>query len=496
MNSFNLSFMGRILAIATLLIAVFILVFVYLNSNLRTLSQLATELDEMTVLFDEVSSISDLNSRIFILQFEALVDVSGRQVKVAESQRLIQRMENAISGLAARANNGIAGGQQIRELIPLLNAMLVEYRESNQHLLTVVAGTGAAIQAFGEEDFRTYEAVYAAIVQLQEVIMDEREVLREQADAQKTASGTAMLVAAFILIGLTVISVVFLYQTMRRITSELKTTIQVLGTSAAEIQTTVTEISTGATETATAIAETTSTVEEVRQTASVASERAQNLQETSQKSSAMGDQGLEASRQMVEGMGKIDQQMKLVQKAIARLSDQNRSIGEITTTVSDIADQSNLLAVNASIEAAKAGEHGKGFSVVAQEIKSLAEQSKKSAAQIKSILNDIQKSVADTADAIRTGSLTVEEGTETVLQERKILEALIESIDEALDASVQIASSSQQQLAGMEQIAPAMENIRVASDQNVSGSHQTRQAVQELNTLAQKLEQTIQKYRL
>lgn len=496
MNFLNLSFMGRILTIAALLIAVFVMVFLYLNSNLRSLSQLEAELDDMTTLFDEVSSISDLNARIFILQFEALVTVEERQTKVQESQLRIQRLEQAIAALAERADNGIAGTQEIRELLPLLNTMITEYRASNEHLTSVVAGTGTAIQAFSEDDFRSYEAVYAAIVQLQDVIMDEREVLREIANAQKTASAAAMLIAAIILIGLTVMAVIFLYQTIRRITTELKTTIQVLGTSAAEIQTTVTEISTGATETATAIAETTSTVEEVRQTASVASERAQNLQETSQKSSSMGDQGLEASRLMVESMGKIDQQMKLVQKAITRLSDQNRSIGEITTTVSDIADQSNLLAVNASIEAAKAGEHGKGFSVVAQEIKSLAEQSKKSAAQIKSILNEIQKSVTDTAEAIRSGSITVEEGTETVLQERKILEALIESIDEALDASVQIASSSQQQLAGMEQIAPAMENIRVASDQNVSGSHQTRQAVQELNELAQKLEQTIQKYRL
>ncbi|AXJ01148.1 Methyl-accepting chemotaxis protein [Cyclonatronum proteinivorum] len=496
MNASNLSFTGKIITAGALLVGVFVLVFLYLNSNLRTLSNLADELDEMTELFDETSRISDLNSRIFILQFEALVSTAEREQKVAESERLIERLEVAVRSLRARAQNGIAATDEIEQLIPLLNTMLDEYRQSNQHLRTVTIGTGAAIDAFQDEDFRIYEQVYAAILVLQDAIFESREELRETADLQKAASGFAMLIAAFVLIGLTAVSVWFLYRTMGRITAELKTSIQVLGTSAAEIQTTVTEISTGATETATAIAETTSTVEEVRQTASVASDRAQNLQETSQKSASMGDEGLEASRIVVDGMAKIDQQMKVVEKAITRLSEQNRSIGEITTTVSDIADQSNLLGVNASIEAAKAGEHGKGFSVVAQEIKSLAEQSKKSAAQIKTILNDIQKSVSDTAEAIRTGSSTVEEGTQTVLQERKILEALIESIDEALDASIQIASSSQQQLAGMEQIAPAMENIRVASDQNVTGSHQTRQAIQELNELAQNLEQTIEKYKL
>lgn len=496
MNFFNLSFTGRIIAFAVALVSVFALTFIYLNNTLIRLAESADELEELTELFDQADLVSNLTSRIFILQFEAVVASDLLEAKTTESEIRIRRLNEATQRLQQAAANRPAISEGISGLLPDLRALIAEYEQNNQQLRSAVAGTGTAIQAFSADDFDSYETVFAALGALQDVIMQEREEIRIEADAQKASSARAMILSAILLIGLIMVSAFLLYRTMRRITTELKSSIQVLGTSAAEIQTTVTEISTGATETATAIAETTSTVEEVRQTASVASDRARNLQETSQKSASMGDQGLEASRLMVEGMNKIDQQMKVVQKAITRLSEQNRSIGEITTTVSDIADQSNLLAVNASIEAAKAGEHGKGFSVVAQEIKSLAEQSKKSAAQIKSILNDIQKSVRDTVEAIRTGTTTVEEGSRTVMEERRILESLIESIDEALDASVQISSSSQQQLAGMEQIAPAMENIRVASDQNVSGSRQTQQAIQELNELARNLEQIIEKYRL
>ncbi|MCC5932799.1 MAG: hypothetical protein JJU35_01055 [Balneolales bacterium] len=496
MNFFNLSFTGRIIAFAVALVSVFALTFIYLNNNLIRLGESADELEELTELFDQADLVSNLTSRIFILQFEAVVAADLRETKTAESEVQIRRLNEATQRLQQAAANRPAINAEIFGLLPHLNSLIDEYEQNNQQLRSAVAGTGTAIQAFSAADFASYETVFTAIGALQDMIMEERDEIRIEADAQKASSARAMILSAILLIGLIMASAFLLYRTMRRITTELKSSIQVLGTSAAEIQTTVTEISTGATETATAIAETTSTVEEVRQTASVASDRARNLQETSQKSASMGDQGLEASRLMVDGMNKIDQQMKVVQKAITRLSEQNRSIGEITTTVSDIADQSNLLAVNASIEAAKAGEHGKGFSVVAQEIKSLAEQSKKSAAQIKSILNDIQKSVSDTVEAIRTGTTTVEEGSRTVMEERRILESLIESIDEALDASVQISSSSQQQLAGMEQIAPAMENIRVASDQNVSGSRQTQQAIQELNELARNLEQIIEKYRL
>jgi methyl-accepting chemotaxis protein len=299
-----------------------------------------------------------------------------------------------------------------------------------------------------------------------------------------------------IVIFLCVILAVWMVKMLRKITFEIKNGVTVLGTSAAEILSTVSEISTGATETATAISETTTTVEEVRQTAMVANQKARALMESSQKATDSADKGMESVQQVIESMKKIDKQMNIIAETVVKLSDQNRSIGEITSTVTDIADQSNLLAVNAAIEAAKAGDQGRGFAVVAQEIRSLADQSKKATIQIKEILNEIQKSVNLSVDVTEKGSSTVAEGIQLVTKSGDVIAVLAEHVEAAVQISVQISSSSQQQMAGMEQVVPAMENIRQASEQNVSGIRQAQGAATDLNLLGQKIQEIIEKYNL
>jgi len=285
-------------------------------------------------------------------------------------------------------------------------------------------------------------------------------------------------------------------ENLKRITSEINNGVAILGTSASEILTTVTEISTGAAETATSVSETTTTIEEVRQTAMVSNQKAQSLMLSSQKAADSVDRGRESVNEVIASMKKIDNQMNLISETILKLADQNRTIGEITSSVSDIADQSNLLAVNAAIEAAKAGEHGRGFTVVAQEIRSLADQSKKATAQVKEIINDINKSVNQAVGVTEQGSRTVEEGGRLVAQSGEVIELLAENVEETAQASIQISSSNQQQMAGMEQIVPAMDNIKVASQQNVAGMKQAQAAAHDLNALGQNLKEILGKFKL
>ena len=283
---------------------------------------------------------------------------------------------------------------------------------------------------------------------------------------------------------------------LKSITSEIRKGVTVLGTSASEILTTVTEISTGAAETATSVSETTITVEEVRQTAMVSNQKAQSLMSSSQKAANSVDNGRESINEVIGSMKKIDHQMNMISETVMKLAEQNRTIGEITSSVSDIADQSNLLAVNAAIEAAKAGEHGRGFTVVAQEIRSLADQSKKATIQVKEILNEINKSVNQAVGVTEQGIRTVEEGRKLVAQSGEVIELLSENVEEAAEASIQISSSNQQQMAGMDQIVPAMENIKLASEQNVAGMKQAQIAAHDLNILGQNLKEIIEKFKL
>src|SRR3970282_14023 len=169
------------------------------------------------------------------------------------------------------------------------------------------------------------------------------------------------------------------------------------------------------------------------------------------------------------------------------LSEQSQTIGQIMASVEDLAAQSNLLAVNASIEAAKAGEHGKGFAVVAQEVKSLAEQSKQATAQVRAILNDIQKATSAAVMATEQGSKAVASGVKQSADAGESTGLLRDTMAEAAQAATQIAASSQQQLVGMDQVALAMENIKQATTQNVTSTKQTEVAAQNLHELGQKL---------
>ena len=190
------------------------------------------------------------------------------------------------------------------------------------------------------------------------------------------------------------------------------------------------------------------------------------------------------------GMNRIREQMEFIAGSIVRLSEQSQAIGEIIATVNDLAEQSNLLAVNAAIEAAKAGEQGKGFAVVAQEVKSLAEQSKQATAQVRGILGDVQKATSAAVMATEQGSKVVEAGVKQSAEVNEAIRQLGESIAEAAQASTQIAASSQQQVVGMDQVAQAMESIKVASAQNVAGTKQAEAAAQQLHEPGREAETT------
>lgn len=278
----------------------------------------------------------------------------------------------------------------------------------------------------------------------------------------------------------------------RRILREVREGVVVISSASAEVQTTAAEVSAGAAETAASIAETTATIEEIRQTANMANIKARNLIEQSEKAVELAEKGLSTSNMMLNTIQELRSQMQNVVKVVDQLAEQNRHIGEITSTVAEIADQSNLLAVNASIEAARAGEFGRGFGVVAQEIRNLSEQSKKSTVQVRQILNDIQQGVEQSVSLIYQSIAKVESSNHTVSENQRIVETLAQTIEHTMEASMQISSSSNQQLAGMDQIVPAMENIRQASEQNLIGIRQTQQAVEDVSQMGQNLSQLME----
>lgn len=285
-------------------------------------------------------------------------------------------------------------------------------------------------------------------------------------------------------------------ENLREVTGEIKQGVNVLATSASEIMASTSQVASSTAETATAMSQTTATVEEVKQTAQVSSQKAKQVSEGAQKVVQVSQSGKKAVGETIEGMNRIREQMEAIAESTVRLSEQGQAIGEIIAAVNDLTERSNLLAVNAAIEAAKAGEQGRGFVVVAQEIKSLAQQSKQATAQVRTILSDIQQATNAAVMATEQGSKAVESGVRQSAEAMGAIRTLSDSITESAQAATQIAASSHQQLVGMDQVAMAMENIKEASAQNAASTKQAETAAQGLHELGQKLKQLVEQYQV
>jgi PAS domain S-box-containing protein len=267
-----------------------------------------------------------------------------------------------------------------------------------------------------------------------------------------------------------------------------------VASAAAEILAGTSEQASGAQEQAAAVSETVTTVDEVAQTSNQAAQRAKAVAESSQRTVDVSRTGRKAVEDAVAVMGTVKEQVESLAEHILGLAEQAQQIGEIIATVSEIAEQSNLLSLNAAIEAARAGDHGKGFSVVASEIKALADQSKKATGQVRQILGDIQKATNAAVMAAEEGTKSVSGAIRIVNQSGDTIRSLADTIGDSAQAASQIAASAGQQAAGMTQIHQAMRNISHATTQSLAAVRQSERAAQDLSGLATKLKELVASY--
>jgi len=282
---------------------------------------------------------------------------------------------------------------------------------------------------------------------------------------------------------------------LRVLTKRLQEEVEILTSAGDEIQNSIVQASSGIAETATAVNETTTTVEELKQTAQLTADKAKNV-------AAVSDQALETLKisehslsQTIDEMKHIQEGMETISDSIIKLSEHSKAIGEIINTVNDLAEQSHILAVNAAIEAAKAGDQGKGFTVVSQEVRSLANQSKQATIQIRNILSDIQNSTNAAVMATEQGSKTVVSGMKQSEQTNESIRALSQGVGKVIQSITQISISSQQQLVGVDQVTIAMGNINEASNQQVEHIRQIETAIVGMNNVASNLKDLVKEYK-
>lgn len=453
--------------------------------------------------------LSDLDSYIYTLGIFRADLNRGRALSLALilEENPVQREKTRIlikSEQSEMLENLTKIESQIVEFPELKNSfdnkkeLLQKYIDAREVYNQILENTGKgdAISYINNTLSPMYDSMRLEIIETENILLDKKAELTNLSNSLRQKIMYQAFFMGLFLIILTISIFMYLMGMLRKISREIRGGIEIIANSSQDILSTITEMSTGASETAASVSETTATVEEVRQTAGVANKKAQSLLESTKRVKSSAEQGQVSLEQVIDGMEKIDIQMKKISNTVVKLSEQNRRIGEITASVADIADQSNLLAVNAAIEAAKAGENGKGFTVVAQEIRNLSNQSKRATQQVKDILNEIEKSVNDTVGVTEESKKTVESGKSLVSQSSEVIDILAGNIEETADAAMQISSSNHQQMAGMDQIVPAMENIKKASEQNAEGIRQAQNATRELHSLGQSLKSVLLRFNL
>jgi len=276
-----------------------------------------------------------------------------------------------------------------------------------------------------------------------------------------------------------------------RIIESVKEAIQQLSSSASEIMAISAQQAAGANGQASAVQEATTTSEEIAVTARQVAENAVLVESQAQQANAAGQVGRNEADNAMTGMGELKTKMESVAQAMLQLGEDSQKIGGIVDIIDEISDQTNLLALNAAIEAAGAGEAGKRFSIVAGEVKRLAERTADATGQIKNLVDAIQKATNGTIMLTEEGSKGVDRASELVARVADALQEISRMVHETTAAAREIKFSTQQQTTASEQMAETIAEVRDVAAQVAVSTKETTQAIAELTALAERLKSLV-----
>ncbi len=240
---------------------------------------------------------------------------------------------------------------------------------------------------------------------------------------------------------------------------------------------------------ATAMQEMTSTVVDVAKNSSEAAKSAK-------EAASLAAKGGDVVTQTIEGMNRIAQSVNESAKTIEALGKGSEQIGEIIKVINDIADQTNLLALNAAIEAARAGEQGRGFAVVADEVRKLAERTTTATKEIGGMIKGIQGDTRSAVESMQAGTKEVETGVELADQAGESLRQIVGAVQNVMDMVQQIATAAEQQSTAGEEISSNIESVANVTKETATGAQQSSKASEDLSALAVELQNIVSGFKL
>ena len=418
--------------------------------------------------------------------------VSARQAQtaiVAESEPLRKELEGLQDKLSSVSGLGLTG--LLLLLIPAALALLaalglayVQLRDSRQRqMLAEQQRHSAELQQ--QEGKRVNDANQAAILRL----MNELQTVAE-GDLTQEATVTEDITGAI------ADSVNYTVEELRSLVANVQSTATRVAQTTSKVETTSTELLATSTEQLREIRETGQSVLDMAARINDVSAQAQESASVARQSLQAAESGLTAVQNAIGGMNSIRDQIQETSKRIKRLGESSQEIGEITELIADITEQTNVLALNAAIQAASAGEAGRGFSVVAEEVQRLAERSGDATRQIAALVKAIQTDTQDAVAAMERSTQGVVEGARlsdnagTALSE-------IDSVSRRLaDLIEQISSAASKEADQANEVASNIQHIFAVTEQTGESTRSTANQVRDLARMADELRQSVARFKI
>ncbi|NVI97455.1 methyl-accepting chemotaxis protein [Myxococcus sp. AM009] len=427
----------------------------------------------------------------YVAAFDAggtLVGVAGEKAQVLRDAR--EQLKSSVGGLVLRD-----GDTELQDLVAPVpgDAGWVHVGFDRTHARGRVEGALAnvgltvlvALLVFVAAAFMVSRAIVAPLLQLSSAVRhiaehgDLRQTIRIDSDDEvgQLARAVGLLVGK-----------------LKELLHQLQSSTELLSDSVSGLSESADQQNEMVTRHAAALQETQVTAQEIRQTAMLASGSAESVIQVAERAEQLSRTGEEAVSASIDGMEEVRNQVSEIAARITSLGERTKQISGITETVKDLADQSHLLAVNAAIEAARSGEHGKGFVVVAKEIRALADQSIRATNQVRRILQDINQAIIGTVEITVEGTELMEAGLTQVRTSGETLKQLTAIVEDSTAAARQIARTVSQQATGIEQIFTAVNELNTLMTDTVSRISTTSDSALSLKMLSERVSQVVRAY--